>query len=67
MLPFARTAADRQARGDARLSLEERYGSHDGYVDAVKRATARAMKEGFLLEPDAAALINAAQASQVLK
>jgi len=67
MLPFARTAAERQARGDARLSLEERYGSHDGYVDAVKRAAARAVKEGFLLEADAAALISAAQASQVLK
>ena len=67
MLPFARTAAERQARGDARLSLEERYGSHDGYVEAVRRAAARAVKEGFLLEADAAALISAAQASQVLK
>ncbi len=67
MLPFARTAAERQARGDVRLSLEERYGSHDGYVEAVKRAAARAVKEGFLLDVDAAALIGAAQASQVLK
>jgi len=67
MLPFARSAAERQARGDARLSLEERYGSHDGYVEAVRRAAARAVKEGFLLEADAAALISAAQASQVLK
>ena len=67
MIPFARTAAERQARGDPRLSLEERYGTHDGYVDAVKRAAARAVKEGFLLEADAAALISAAQASQVLK
>jgi len=67
MLPFARSAAERQANGDSRLSLEERYGSHEGYVDAVKRAAARAVKEGFLLDADAAALVNAAQASQVLK
>ena len=33
MMPFARTAAERQARGDPRPSLEERYGSHDGYVE----------------------------------
>jgi len=67
MVPFARTKAERQARGDPRLSLEERYGSHDGYVDAVKRAAARATKEGFLLEPDAEALVRAAQDSGVLK
>ncbi len=49
-MPFAQTAAERKASGDPRLSLEERYGTHDGYVDAVKRAAARAVKEGFLLE-----------------
>ena len=67
MIPFARTKAERDARGDPRLSLEERYGSHAGYVEAVKRAAARATKEGFLLEPDAAALIRAAQDSRVLR
>ena len=30
MIPFAKTAAERKASGDPRLSLEERYGSHDG-------------------------------------
>ena len=30
MLPFARTAAERKAKGDPRPSLEERYGSHAG-------------------------------------
>ena len=67
MVPFARTAADRKAAGDPRQSLEERYVTHDGYVDAVNRAAARAIKEGFLLESDATALVRAAQASAVLK
>jgi len=66
MVPFARSAAERKANGDPRPSLEERYGTHQGYVDAVRRATERALREGFLLEPDASALIQAAQESKVL-
>ena len=67
MVPFASTAAERQANNDTRLSLQERYGSHDGYVQAVRKATERAMKEGFLLTEDAQALIDAAQKSAVLR
>lgn len=67
MVPFARTAQERQTRGDTRRSLEERYGSHDGYVAAVTRAAARARAEGFLLAEDEAALIEAAKASAVLR
>jgi len=67
MLPFARTAAERQASGDPRRSLQERYGDHPGYVAAVAKAAARAVAEGFLLEADAAGLIAAAQASAVLR
>ena len=67
MLPFARTAAERQANGDPRRSLQERYGDHAGYVAAVAKAVARAVAEGFLLEADAAALTAAAQASAVLR
>jgi hypothetical protein len=66
MVPFARSATERKANGDPRPSLEERYGTHQGYVDAVRRATERALREGFLLEPDASALIQAAQESKVL-
>lgn len=67
MLPFARTRAERMAAGDARPSLEERYGDHAGYVEAVGRAAANAVKAGFLLEDDAAALRRAADASRVLR
>ena len=67
MIPFARTAAERQAAGDPRPSLEERYGSHDGYVAAVQKAAARAMEGGFLLKDDADALVRAAESSKVLR
>lgn len=67
MVPFARTAAERKASGDPRLSLEERYASHDGYVAAVRKATERAVRAGFLLEPDADRLVRQAEASKVLR
>jgi Alpha/beta hydrolase domain len=66
MIPFARTKAERLASGDPRLSLEERYATHEGYVEAVKRAATHAVAEGFLLQHDAAALIAQAEASDVL-
>jgi Alpha/beta hydrolase domain len=53
--------------GDPRLSLQERYGTHAGYVEAVRRAAANAVAEQFLLQKDADALIAAAEASAVLK
>ena len=67
MIPFAKTAEERKANNDPRLSLQERYASHDGYVAAVAKAAARAKAEGFLLDDDAAALIKAAEASAVLR
>ena len=66
MIPFARTQAERLASGDPRLSLEERYGSHEGYVAAVHAAAANAVGRGFLLQVDADALEAQAAASDVL-
>ena len=67
VIPFAKTKAEREANNNSRLSLEERYGDHAGYVAAVKKATANAVTQQFLLESDANALIKAAEASQVLR
>lgn len=67
MVPFARNAQDRAAAGDPRPSLQERYGSHDGYVAAVRKAADRAQAQGFLLAEDAVRLIQAAEASAVLR
>jgi len=66
MIPFAKTKAEREANGDPRLSLEERYGNHAGYVAAVTKAAANAVAQGFLLQADADALIAQAEASNVL-
>ena len=67
MVPFARTRQERLARQDSRLSLEERYGSHEGYVQAVRQAVQRAQASGFLLPEDGLNLIRQAQQSQVLR
>jgi hypothetical protein len=53
--------------GDPRPSLEERYGSHEAYVAAVRKAADRAMRAGYLLQPDAESLIRQAEASKVLR
>jgi Alpha/beta hydrolase domain len=66
MIPFAKTKTERTASGDPRLSLEERYASHDGYVAAVRAAAGKAVAQGFLLQADATALIEQAAASNVL-
>ena len=49
-IPFAKTKAERTANGDPRLSLQERYRNHDGYVRAVKAAANKIFRQGFLLE-----------------
>ena len=66
MIPFAKTKAERLANGDPRLSLEERTATTTGYVAAVKAAAAKAVRQGFLLQGDADALIAQAAASNVL-
>jgi len=66
MVPFAKTMAERLSNGDPRLSLEERYHTHDGYVAAVAAAANKAVAQGFLLKEDATALVSAARAGDVL-
>jgi hypothetical protein len=51
---------------DPRPSLQERYGTHAGYVAAVTAAANSVAAQGYLLSDDAAALIAQAQASDVL-
>jgi alpha/beta hydrolase family protein len=38
IVTFARTKGEREAKGDPRLSIEERYASHEAYVQAVGKA-----------------------------
>jgi len=65
--PFATTKAERLANGDPRPSLEELYGDHTGFVNAVTTAANQLVNERFLLDVDAATDISAAQASSVLQ
>ena len=60
------TRAEREAAGDPRPSLEERYKNHDGYVAAVKAAAMKTVAAGFLLQSDADKLVAEAAASNVL-
>jgi hypothetical protein len=64
---FAKTKADRTASGDPRLSLQERYGDHQGYVAAVTVAADEFVADRLLLPADADSIIAAAQASNVLQ
>ncbi|HEY6864522.1 MAG TPA: alpha/beta hydrolase domain-containing protein [Burkholderiales bacterium] len=66
MIPFAKTKAQRLATGDPRPSLEERYTDHNGYVNAVRAAAAKAVAAKFLLQEDADKLIQQAIDSAVL-
>lgn len=65
--PFATTKTERLAKGDPRLSLEERYKDHAGFVKAVEQAARRLVKERFLLEEDAQTMIKIAQTSNILR
>ena len=66
-IPFAKTKAERLASGDPRLSLEERYRSHEEYVQAVGKAASKLVQERYLLQQDADAMIKQAEMSDVLR
>jgi hypothetical protein len=65
--PFARTRAERLETGDPRPSLEERFGDHQGYLDAVRAAASRLVAERLLIPEDAERLVREAEASNILR
>ena len=65
-IPFAATKEQRVATGDPRKSIEERYGSHDGYMNAVREHAKALVTERFLLEEDAARFIKEAESQNVV-
>jgi hypothetical protein len=60
-VPFARTKAERVAIGDPRPSIEERYPSHEAYVEAISEACKARVVEGLMLQEDADRFIEAAR------
>ncbi len=67
VVPFAATKAERQAAGDPRLSLEERYASPAAYVAAVRAAADRLVAERLLLPADATRIAAAAEADTLAR
>lgn len=66
-IPFHATEATRLAAGDTRPSLQSLYGTHDGYVAAVRSAAEALVAERLLLPRDAALRIQQAADSGVLR
>ncbi len=61
LIAFARTRQEREAAGDPRPSLEERYGSREAYVAKVKAAAEALVADRLLLPADAAVYVSAAE------
>jgi hypothetical protein len=65
--PFAATRAEREAAGDPRPSLEERYGDHAGYVRRVEQAAKKLVAERLLLAEDGERFIGRAKGEETAK
>jgi hypothetical protein len=59
-LPFPATRAQREASGDPRLSLEERYATREEYLDRVQAVAQDLVQEGYLLAEDLDGVIDRA-------
>jgi hypothetical protein len=59
-IPFARTRAAREAAGDPRRSIEERYESRNQYLRLVRDAAERLVKDRYLLAADVPHLVTRA-------
>ena len=63
VVPFAATRAERLARNDPRLSIEERWPDRASYVTAVRQTAERLAAERLLLPEDVEAMVAAAEAN----
>ena len=66
-VPFAATRAEREAKGDPRPSLEERYGDHAGYARRVGDAVRKLIAERLLLPEDGDLYIARAWSEETVK
>ena len=60
-ISFNATRAEREAAGDPRLSLDERYPTNEAYVAAIRAAVDRLVGARMLLAEDAARLVGGAE------
>ncbi|MFQ6029530.1 MAG: alpha/beta hydrolase domain-containing protein, partial [Dehalococcoidia bacterium] len=59
-IPFPATQAEREASGDPRPSIEERYTSREDYLDRVRQAAQVLVGQGYLLAEDIETVIDQA-------
>ncbi len=59
-IPFLRTRTQRDQRGDARLSIEERYHSRAEYLGRVSDAALALVEDGYLLAGDLSPILTQA-------
>ncbi len=64
-IPFAATKAEREAAGDARPSLEERYPTKEAYVTAIRKAADTLVGQRLLLPEDANRLVGEAESKGI--
>jgi len=60
-IPFPRTQAEREERGDPRLSIEERYRDRGDFVLKVRAAVNSMLENGLLLSEGAEAVVREAE------
>ncbi|HEV7225174.1 MAG TPA: alpha/beta hydrolase domain-containing protein, partial [Pirellulales bacterium] len=65
-VPFAKTAQERQAAGDPREAISERYASYADYRERFMAAAGKLAAEGYLLAEDLPRLEAAAKANEPL-
>jgi hypothetical protein len=59
-IPFPATQAEREALGDPRRSIEERYDSQAQYLELIKQAAEELIAQRYLLEEDLESIMNQA-------
>jgi hypothetical protein len=59
-IPFPATRAERQASGDPRPSIEERYTSREDYLLQVQQAAEVLVQQGYLLAEDLSTILDQA-------
>jgi hypothetical protein len=60
-IPFAPTRADREASGDPRPSVQERYASFEAYLTQFTAAAKQLVRDRYLLEEDLPSLLELAR------
>ena len=59
-IPFSKTRSEREAQGDPRPSIEERYSSRAEYLGLVAESTMKLISDGYLLNQDLSVILDSA-------